>query len=77
MVEAGCAVVDKQIREINWPENTLVVSVRRHGHEVIPTGPLELEEGDRVLVLMDDANGDEAEASVRRLCHGSFVPAQE
>ena len=77
VVEAGCAVVDKQIREISWPENTLVVSVRRHGHEVIPTGPLKLEEGDRVLVLMDDANGDEAEASVRRLCHGSFVPAQE
>ncbi len=77
VVEAGCMAVDKQIRDITWPVNTLVVSVRRHGNEVIPSGSLRLEEGDRVLVLMDDANGDEAESMLRRLCHGSFAPTQE
>ncbi len=77
VVEAGCSAVSKQIREITWPENTLVVSVRRHDHEVIPSGSLQLEEGDRILVLMDDANGDESEATVRRLCHGSFAPTEK
>ncbi len=77
VVESGCDVADKRIRDVAWPAGSLVVSVRRHGHEQIPSGSLELLEGDRVLILMDDADGDASEMTIRRLCHGSFAPREQ
>ncbi len=74
VVESGCSVASHAIKEIAWPENSLVVSVNRHGHELVPNGSFTLEEGDRILVLMDESEGDDSEAAVRHLCHGSYVP---
>ena len=74
VVEAGCPAADKLISQIDWPERTLVVSVRRCGREIVPRGSLRLLEGDRILVLLDEHDGDNNERFVRHVCHGTFAP---
>lgn len=76
VVEAGCTASGKLISQIAWPERTLVVSVRRHGNELVPRGSTRLLEGDRILVLLDERAGDESERFVRRVCHGTFAPPE-
>ena len=76
VVEAGCTAADKLISEIDWPARTLIVSVRRCGHEIVPSGSLKLLEGDRILVLLDEQDGDNNERFVRRVCHGTFAPQE-
>lgn len=76
VVEAGCPAADKLISQIDWPERTLVVSVRRCGREIVPRGSLRLLEGDRILVLLDEHEGDNNERFVRHVCHGTFAPRE-
>lgn len=76
VIEAGCPAADKLISQIEWPERTLVVSVRRCGHEIVPSGSLRLLEGDRILVLLDERDGDNSERFVRQVCHGTFAPRE-
>lgn len=76
VVEAGCSAANRLISEIAWPERTLVVSVRRCGRELVPSGATKLLEGDRILVLLDEREGGENERVVRRICHGTFAPLE-
>ena len=76
VIEAGCSASGKLISQIEWPERTLVVSVRRCGQEIVPSGSTQLLEGDRILVLLDERAGDESERYVRRVCHGTFAPPE-
>lgn len=48
-------LVDKKISEINWPENTLVKTINRDGHDIIPDGNTVIAAGD-MLVLEVDTN---------------------
>ena len=76
VIEAGCSAADKLISEIDWPQRTLVVSVRRCGRELVPSGSTRLLEGDRILVLLDEREDDDSERFVRRICHGTFAPTE-
>lgn len=76
VIEAGCSAADKLISEINWPQRTLVVSVRRCGRELVPSGSTRLIEGDRILMLLDEREDDDSERFVRHICHGTFAPAE-
>ena len=76
VIEAGCSAADKLISEIDWPQRTLVVSVRRCGRELVPSGSTRLLEGDRILVLLDEREDDDSERFVRWLCHGTFAPVE-
>jgi H+/Cl- antiporter ClcA len=59
IVGEGSSLDGKTIAEISWPEECLLVQVRRGETELIPTGPLVLQSGDFVYALADD--GDIAE----------------
>ncbi len=59
IVGEGSRLDGKSIAEISWPEECLLVQVRRGEMELIPTGPLVLRPGDFVYALTDD--GDIAE----------------
>ena len=48
-------LVDKKISEINWPEKTLIKTVNRDGHDIIPDGNTVIAAGD-MLVLEVDTN---------------------
>ena len=42
------------IKEINWPEHTLLVDVKRGESDLIPIGDTRLRAGDFLYVLTDD-----------------------
>lgn len=77
VIEAGCSAADKLISQIEWPEKTLVVSVRRCGRELVPNGDTKLIEGDRILVLLDEQEDRDNERVVRRICHGTLAPPEK
>ena len=74
VVESGSRAADSKIRELNWPSQALVVTVTRHGRELVPNGETLVEPGDRLLVLMNEVDGDHSEEMVRKLCRGTYVP---
>ncbi len=59
IVGEGSRLDGKTVASISWPEECLLVQVRRGETELVPTGPLVLQSGDFVYALADD--GDIAE----------------
>ena len=47
----------RTVRDVPWPERSVLTSVRRDGEVVVPTGDTELRAGDELVVL--SGNGDE------------------
>ena len=49
--EPAFDLVGKRLSEVGLPDGSLVASIRRDGHTIVPRGPQELREGDRVLII--------------------------
>lgn len=58
------------VRDVAWPERTVLTAVRRHGEVVMPTGATVLEPGDGLVVLTGAA------AEVRALVSGQDPAAR-
>ncbi len=65
-VAAGSRVVGRAIRELPLGEHTWITLVVRDGAATRPGGSLELEAGDRVLLLADADELERARAALRR-----------
>lgn len=63
-IQPGAACDQRRVREVSWPRDAVIASVRRGGQMLIPHGDTLLEAGD---VLVAVAEG-EAAAEIRRLC---------
>lgn len=50
-VADGAPVVNKQIREISWPLESVIAAVRRGDRLVVPHGETELRAGDRLTIV--------------------------
>lgn len=50
----GSQIEKKMIKEIKWPENTLVVAIRRGGREIVPKGNTQIYAGDCLLLLVNE-----------------------
>lgn len=50
-VDPASVVVGRQIREVTWPANTIVASIRRGTQVITPSGDTVLFAGDRVLAI--------------------------
>jgi chloride channel protein, CIC family len=61
VVEEGSPVAGAAVRDVTWPERTVLTSVRRAGDVLVPKGTTVLEPGDELVALT--GHGDE----VRRL----------
>ncbi len=46
-------VLNREIRSLNLPPETLIISIIRSGHALIPTGETALENGDSVIALVN------------------------
>ncbi len=55
-VQIGCEIEHKQIKDITWPENCLIVSITRGGKEIIPKGNTILLGGDYLTIMSDEEN---------------------
>ncbi|MBC6002471.1 ClC family H(+)/Cl(-) exchange transporter [Paeniclostridium sp. NSJ-45] len=56
VVQLGCEIDHKQIKDITWPENCLIVSITRGGKEIIPRGNTTLIGGDYLTIMANEEN---------------------
>ncbi|MCJ7688590.1 MAG: ClC family H(+)/Cl(-) exchange transporter [Clostridiaceae bacterium] len=49
-----CELDGKQVKDIKWPHNCLLVAVRRGEHEILPQGDTTIFPGDYLIVLTDE-----------------------
>ncbi|MEG0180502.1 MAG: ClC family H(+)/Cl(-) exchange transporter [Peptostreptococcaceae bacterium] len=54
VVHIGSEVEHKQIKDITWPENCLIVSITRGGKEIIPSGDTILLGGDYLTIIANE-----------------------
>ena len=57
-VRPRSSVVGKAVRDLQLPEDLVLVAVERDGDIVIPNGGTELRAGDRVVAFSDDSGRD-------------------
>ena len=63
-VSPGSPVVGKRIRDIPWPRDAVLATIRRGRHTVLPHGDTVLKAGDIVVAVVE---GD-AVAEIEHLC---------
>ena len=51
-VFVGSFLQDKQVRDINWPKESLLISIRRGEKELLPHGDTVIRSGDTLVVLV-------------------------
>ncbi len=70
-VEPGSEAAGNRVSEIQWPEGSLVVGLRRGAKELVPRGSTQVMPGDYLVIL--SSSGEEAEEDIREqivsLCH--------
>ena len=49
---------DRAIKDIHWPEGSLVMAIRRGSETFVPTGLTKLQQGDRLTVLAPASSAD-------------------
>ncbi len=70
-VELGSAADGKRVREINWPQGTLIVSVRRGEREFVPNGNTVLRHGDYLVVLSGEQCFCDMRTELCELCRSN------
>ncbi len=66
IIEEGAALAGRLVREVKWPPDCLVASVRREYHVIVPRGDTVLQAGDVLMVVA----GRVAAEAVRSMCQG-------
>jgi chloride channel protein, CIC family len=61
VVEESAPIAGAEVKDVSWPERTVLTSIRRHGEVLVPKGTTVIEPGDELVALT--GHGDE----VRRL----------
>ncbi|MFT8872360.1 MAG: TrkA C-terminal domain-containing protein [Sporolactobacillus sp.] len=54
-VFASSRLADRQVRDIHWPEDSLLVAIRRGEHEIIPHGDTLVRPGDTLVIVADQS----------------------
>ena len=47
--------IGKSLKDISLPPRTLVMMIRREGHYIVPNGKTTIQQGDRLLLISEDA----------------------
>jgi len=53
-VSMGASLEGKMIKEVKWPENCLLVGIRRGSEDIIPNGNTRIYAGDYIIALVDE-----------------------
>ncbi len=62
-VQPGAPIANRAMREVPWPANCLIASIRRRGQILIPRGETVVRPGDVLVAVVEDG----AEAALRTL----------
>lgn len=68
-VELGSMAANNKVRDINWPEETLLVGIRRGDKNIVPSGGTIILPGDYLAIMSTEKAYREVNNSVRDLCH--------
>ncbi len=60
VVHMGTALDGKRIKDVKWPPNCLLVSIKRGNEDIIPKGDSLICTGDYLIVLVDEYNAPHA-----------------
>lgn len=63
---------DKKVSEVAWPQQSLLVSIRRGESEIIPKGDTVIYAGDYITVLTSEALAPKAKKKLHKLCKENF-----
>jgi chloride channel protein, CIC family len=69
VVDPSSPLAGATVRDVRWPERTVLTSVRRGGEVLVPTGDTVLHQGDELVALTADAR------TVRDLVAGAAADA--
>ena len=58
-VELGSYAEGQKIKEVKWPEKALLVAIKRGNNEIIPKGSTEIQNGDYLVVMVDESISSE------------------
>ncbi|MGL4854819.1 MAG: chloride channel protein, partial [Lentisphaeria bacterium] len=53
IVHHDAPISNMLVKDIKWPERTLLLSIRRHGRELIPKGNTLIHDGDHLIAMTD------------------------
>ncbi len=56
VVDGGSPMAEQAVRDIPWPERSVLTSIRRAGEVLVPTGTTVIEPGDELVVLTADGD---------------------
>lgn len=68
-VEPGCTICGKKISEITWPENSLIVGIRRGNSEIVPKGNIHIRTGDYLIILFPEDYKTDIRRNMEELCY--------
>lgn len=68
VVQPGAEIEGKMLRELRWPKECLVVSIRRGGAEIIPDGSTVILAGDTLVALSNQREQLFVDAQLRAKC---------
>lgn len=68
VVHQGAFAVSKKISEIKWPQNCLLVSIRRDGNEIIPKGDTEVLACDTIVALVNIEEFENVSERLHNIC---------
>jgi len=67
-VEMGSDVSEKKIKEIAWPQDTLVIGIHRGQKEIVPNGNTKILTGDYLVILSSEGNYREISTELEAMC---------
>lgn len=59
-IQMGAVLDGKRIKDVEWPINCLLISIRRGNEDIIPNGNSEIFAGDYLIILVDEFHAPEA-----------------
>jgi len=70
-VEPGSKIAGKRVRDISWPEGTLIIGLSRGEKEFVPNGDTCVLHGDYLVALSSEQKYDEMNRRLTELCRPS------
>ncbi len=68
-VEFGSIICDKRIRDISWPEQSLVVGIHRGNMDIVPNGATKIISGDYLVILSSEQALMDINSQIKKLCY--------
>lgn len=69
-VVMGSSLDGKAVKDILWPDNCLLINIKRGQREIIPKGRTKVLAGDFIYILTDENCVSQVKQSISKLAHG-------